>query len=103
MGRGLVLPSQNNLEFRVTGVMEDVPSRSHIHFDFLASYITLKGRFGSGESDYFLGPRNFSDNVTAVYIRLAAPAAAPPSRPRWRPCSTGTSRRRRTNKGAWPR
>jgi putative ABC transport system permease protein len=77
MGRGLVLPSQNNLEFRVTGVMEDVPSRSHIHFDFLASYITLKGRFGSGESDYFLGPRNFSDNVTAVYIRLAAPGGGP--------------------------
>jgi putative ABC transport system permease protein len=71
MGRSLILPSQNNLEFRVTGVMEDVPRLSHIHFDFLASYITLKGRFGSGESDYFLGPRNFSDNVTAVYVRLA--------------------------------
>jgi putative ABC transport system permease protein len=71
MGRSLVIPSQNNLEFRVTGVMEDVPRLSHIHFDFLASYITLKGRFGSGDSDYFLGPRNFSDNVTSVYVRLA--------------------------------
>jgi putative ABC transport system permease protein len=77
MGRSLVLPSQNNLEFRVTGVMEDVPYRSHIHFDLLASYITLKGRFGSGDSDYFHGPRNFSDNVTAVYVRLATPGGGP--------------------------
>jgi putative ABC transport system permease protein len=77
MGRSLVLPSQNNLEFLVTGIMEDVPPNSHIHFDFLASYITLKGRFGSGDSDYFLGPQNFSDNVTAIYARLAAPGGGP--------------------------
>jgi putative ABC transport system permease protein len=77
MGLSLALPSQNNLEFRVTGVMEDVPRLTHIHFDFLASYITLKGRFGSGDADYFLGPRNFSDNVTAVYARVAAPNGGP--------------------------
>lgn len=77
IGRSLVLPSQNNLEFLVTGIMEDVPSNSHIHFDFLASYITLKGRFGSGDADYFHGPRNFSDNVTAVYVRLADPGGGP--------------------------
>jgi putative ABC transport system permease protein len=73
MGRGLVLPSADNMEFRVTGVMEDVPARSHIHFDFLASYITLKGLSGSGDADYFHGTRNFSDNVTAVYVRLTEP------------------------------
>ncbi len=77
MGRSLVLPSQNNLEFLVKGVMEDVPPNSHIHFDFLASYITLKGRFGSGDTDYFLGARNFSDNVTSVYVRLAEPGGGP--------------------------
>jgi putative ABC transport system permease protein len=77
MGLSLILPSQNNLEFRVTGIMEDTPRLSHIHFDFLASYITLKGRFGSGDSDYFLGPRNFSDNVTSVYVRLAARGGGP--------------------------
>jgi putative ABC transport system permease protein len=77
LGQSLVLPSQNNLEFRVTGVMEDVPRLSHVHFDFLASYITLKGRFGSGESDYFLGPRNFSDNVTSTYVRLATDDGGP--------------------------
>ena len=73
MGRSLVLPSRNNMEFRVTGVMEDVPPHSHIHFDFLASYLTLKGLSGSGDADYFHGTRNFSDNVTAVYVRLATP------------------------------
>ncbi|MCK7476788.1 MAG: ABC transporter permease [Candidatus Moduliflexus flocculans] len=73
MGRGLILPSADNMEFRVTGVMEDVPAHSHIHFDFLASYITLKGLSGSGDADYFHGTRNFSDNVTAVYVRLATP------------------------------
>lgn len=77
MGRSLVLPSANNLEFRVTGVIEDVPSNSHIHFDFLASYITLKGLSGSGDNDYFHGTRNFSDNVTAVFVRLAAPHGGP--------------------------
>ena len=77
MGRGLVLPSSNNLEFRVTGVMEDVPPNSHIHFDLMASYITLKGLSGSGDADYFHGTRNFSDNVTAVYVRLAAPHGGP--------------------------
>ncbi len=71
MGRSLTVPSIFNLDLRVTGVMEDVPSNSHLHFDFLASYVTLKGRAGTGENDYFHGPRNFSDNVTAVYVRLS--------------------------------
>jgi putative ABC transport system permease protein len=77
MGRSLVLPSRNNMEFRVTGVIEDVPPRSHIHYDFLASYITLKGLHGSGDEDYFHGTRNFSDNVTAVYVRVKAPGGGP--------------------------
>ncbi len=77
MGRSLILPSANNMEFRVTGVMEDVPAASHIHFDFLASYISLKGLSGSGDADYFHGTRNFSDNVTAVYVRLARPGGGP--------------------------
>jgi putative ABC transport system permease protein len=77
MGRSLILPSSNNRELQVTGIMEDVPFNSHIHFDFLASYITLKGLQGSGDNDYFLGSRNFSDNVTAVYVRLAQPGGGP--------------------------
>jgi len=77
MGRSLVLPAQNNRELLVTGVMEDVPPNSHVHFDFLASYITLKGLHGSGDTDYFHGPQNFSDNVTAIYVRLAEAGGGP--------------------------
>ena len=69
VGKSLLL--DNRFPFQVTAVMADVPANSHLHFDFLASYITLKGRFGSGDNDYFHGTRNFSDNVTLVYTRLA--------------------------------
>jgi putative ABC transport system permease protein len=31
-------------EFHVTGVMENIPANSHFHFDFLISYVTLKYR-----------------------------------------------------------
>ena len=65
--------NDNNI-FHVTGIMQDTPANSHVHFDFLASYITLKGVYGSGASDYFHGTRNFSDNVTYTYLRLARKA-----------------------------
>jgi putative ABC transport system permease protein len=57
--------------FQVTGVMEDTPSNTHVYFDFIASYLALKGLRGSGERDYFHGTRNFSDNVTFAYARFA--------------------------------
>jgi len=57
--------------FQVTGVMEDIPANTHVYFDFLAPYLALKGLQGSGERDYFHGTRNFSDNVTFVYVRFA--------------------------------
>ncbi len=68
---GKSLTADSRLPFQVTGVMTDVPPNSHLHFDFLASYITLKGLYGSGDNDYFHGTQNFSDNVTLVYARLA--------------------------------
>jgi putative ABC transport system permease protein len=71
MGRSLVLPAINNLGLMVTGVMKDVPFNTHLHIDFLASYASLAGLQGSGDDDYFFGTRNFSDNVTGVYVRLA--------------------------------
>jgi putative ABC transport system permease protein len=64
----------NRFLLQVTGVMKDFPSNSHIHPDFLASYISLKGLFGQGESDYFHGSRNFGDNVAHTYIRLSIQA-----------------------------
>jgi len=71
LGRTVMLDFSRPIPLRVTGVMEDTPPNSHVHFDFLASYSTLAGFAGSGEGDYFLGTRNFSDNVTGVYARLA--------------------------------
>ncbi|MFC2168997.1 ABC transporter permease [Acidobacteriota bacterium] len=61
------------LLLKVTGVMSDVPINSHLHFDFLASYITLKGRYRyrQNNDDYFFGNQNFTDNVTYTYIRIA--------------------------------
>lgn len=71
LGQPLLVAAFADRLFQVAGVMEDTPPDSHIHFDFLASYRSLQGLQGSGDSDYFLGTRNFSDNVTGVYVRLA--------------------------------
>ena len=57
--------------FQVTGVMEDSPANTHVYFDFLGSYLALKGLRGTGERDYFHGTRNFSDNVTFAYARFS--------------------------------
>ncbi|MBN1274445.1 MAG: ABC transporter permease [Candidatus Aminicenantes bacterium] len=69
MGKEMLL--DNRFLVKVTGVMEDTPANSHIHMNFLVSYISLKGLQGQGDGDYFLGTRNFTDNVTLVYVRLA--------------------------------
>ncbi len=57
--------------FQVTGIIQDCPPNTHFHYDILASYLTLKGVYIQGGDDYFHGTRNFSDNVTYVYARLA--------------------------------
>ncbi len=69
LGKNLTV--SGTMLFQVVGVMADVPFNSHLHFDFLASYLTLKSLYGSGDNDYFHGTTNFSDNVTLVYARLA--------------------------------
>lgn len=43
--------TDTNLQFEVTGVMEDVPVNSHIKFDFLLSYETMK-TFTGGSNDH---------------------------------------------------
>jgi putative ABC transport system permease protein len=60
--------------YQVTGVFKDMPRNSHLHFDFLGSLITLKGMQSINGDDFFFGTRNFSDNVTYTYIRLAKDA-----------------------------
>ena len=69
IGRRLRL--DDRLDCRVTGVMADPPFNTHLHLDILASYLALKGAYGQGETDYFHGTRNFSDNVTLTYVRFA--------------------------------
>ncbi len=62
--------------FQVTGIMRDVPRNSHLHVDFLASFISLKGRwtyYGTDE-DFLYGSNNFTDNLCLTYVRLAAGA-----------------------------
>lgn len=73
---GLEMEIDNRFIVQVTGVMEDSPPNTHIHMDFLISYVSLKGLYGQGENDYFLGTRNFTDNVTLVYARLAENTSA---------------------------
>jgi putative ABC transport system permease protein len=72
MGKLMKVGSEREA-YQVTGIMEDVPKNSHLHYDLLASFITLKGRFPYSQdgSDYFFGTTNFSDNVTYTYMRLA--------------------------------
>ncbi len=72
MGKLMQVGSEREA-YQVTGIMKDVPKNSHLHYDLLASFITLKGRFPYFQdgSDYFFGTTNFSDNVTYTYMRLA--------------------------------
>lgn len=47
LGKTLAIDANNDGQFtgyEVTGVIKDVPSNSHIQFDFLASFASLKGR-----------------------------------------------------------
>ncbi len=68
LGQELIMDSAYPL--RVTGVMEDLPRKTHIHFDGLVSYTTLS-LFGQEAREAFLGPDNFEENVTLVYARLS--------------------------------
>ncbi|MFC2163549.1 ABC transporter permease, partial [Acidobacteriota bacterium] len=39
---GKSLNANNRMDFQVTGVIKDVPHNSHVHYDFLASFITIE-------------------------------------------------------------
>ena len=71
---GQQLKVRDETLYQITGIIEDAPANTHFHYDMLASYITLKGVYVRGGDDYFHGTRNFSDNVTYTYMRLAAPS-----------------------------
>lgn len=68
---GKSMQLDGNQILNVTGVIKDVPSNSHLHYDILISYLSLKGKSQINGDDYFLGSKNFSDNVCLTYVRLA--------------------------------
>jgi putative ABC transport system permease protein len=54
VGRILTLNGQE--EYRVTGVMADVPDNSHLHFDFLASFSSLEAQMGDLLEVWYYNP-----------------------------------------------
>jgi putative ABC transport system permease protein len=74
MGRTLRL--DNTHDFLITGIMQDVPRRSHFSFDILASISTLGAVAIYGDTDYHTWRRGFGPDLY-TYIRLqdgASPA-----------------------------
>ncbi len=65
LGKTLVL--FDTIPLTVTGIIGDIPANTHIHFDFLISYLTLK----IFDYEYFFGGNNFSDNICMTYLRIA--------------------------------
>jgi putative ABC transport system permease protein len=51
------------INFRVTGILENIPAHSHLHFDFLASFISLKDLRRQGLEDWY-------SNSDTTYIQL---------------------------------
>ncbi len=72
MGKNLLiaLSDNNNVPLKITGIMKDIPRKSHLHYDFLVPYSFL-GTLDGGVKEYFLGSNNFSDNVCGTYVRLS--------------------------------
>ncbi len=64
IGKYLAIDNENQL-LMVEGVFKDVPKNSHMHFDFLISYVTLKA-FEEEESEYY----KWSDFGHFNYVRL---------------------------------
>jgi hypothetical protein len=60
---GKVLRVDNRVEFIVSGVMENVPENSHLQFEFLAPFVTIK-QFGQSTDDW-------DDFYLDIYVLLA--------------------------------
>ena len=59
-----------NWEIRVTGILESIPSNSHLQFDYLASFSTVKGFMGEKALEEYI---NFN-----YYTYLLLPSAVQP-------------------------
>ncbi|MCG8607570.1 ABC transporter permease, partial [bacterium] len=49
---GQILSIDSAAEYEVTGVIEDIPQNSHLQFDFLASYVSLRGGWARNETSW---------------------------------------------------
>lgn len=63
MGKTLIYDQE--VDMKVTGVMEDVPDNSHFHFDMLASFGTVENYFGQ---EYMMS--NWGSNNYSTFILL---------------------------------
>ncbi len=62
---GKTMTFQNQVNLQVTGIAKDVPANSHIQFDFLASFSTMRPFFGG---QY---PQNWYWNPCWTYVLLS--------------------------------
>jgi putative ABC transport system permease protein len=67
---GKIVNYNNSHDFRITGVLEDVPSNSHFHFDFLASFSSLDQIVGGRSLQSWQGSNH------ATYIQTTPGADA---------------------------
>ena len=80
-----IISLDNGLDYKVTGVVENVPSNSHLHYDFLASMMTYDD-MRNGQNwlnhdacfTYILlnkdvDPDKFGQNILELYDRRAGP------------------------------
>ncbi len=68
---GKILKFDGNIELMVTGVFAELPKQSHIHFDCLISFVTLKNLLGPN-----IGSKNWVWNPCWTYILLKDEASA---------------------------
>ena len=66
---GQFLQFQGNQNLKVTGVLADIPKNSHLEFDFLVSFSTLKNSYNGGY------PRTWYWNPCWTYVVLAESAS----------------------------
>ena len=64
---GKTITLDNQYDFAVTGVFEDVPSNTHFHFDFLASFVSMD----NPQTLYLLNVLAFQFPFSYNYVRLA--------------------------------
>ncbi len=67
---GQIVHLQGGAEFRVTGVVADIPAHSHLQFDFLASFSTL------GDPEVVPDYERAWGRQSLTYFLLATPASA---------------------------